>query len=428
MTAARVGVLLLSAALTACASAPKTAAPSAPREDKVVSHAPAAGDRHHAAAASRRSPYPPAQEDPSKRGDYVAGGLYAPHISDSAPEGEIDVDAIPEPEVRDEPRARTGNRTYSVLGREYRVRDSAHGYLEEGTASYYGKKFHGRRTSSQEVYDMYAFSAAHRTLPLPSYARVTNLDNGKSVIVRVNDRGPFHSARIIDLSYAAAVKLDMIKRGTARVEVRALTPDDREGAGETARREPRRRDRDDGRTSAATPAATPAEGASPAQGAGDGARSADEFERWMQAQGIRIASGRPASGTVPSTTAPSTTMSATPAVEVATPTALPVAETIPARGESLPPVAPAPAAGPSPAGDASGVLLQFGAYGERANAERARDRLLAGGFDDARLDETEVNGRRIWRVRIGPVAAERVPELSARSTDLGIGPAQIVRD
>ena len=223
MTAARVGVLLLSAALTACASAPKTAAPPASREDKVVSHAPATGDRHHAATMPKRSPYPPAQEDPSKRGDYVAGGLYAPHISDSAPEGEIDVDAIPEPEVRDEPRARTGNRTYSVLGKQYRVRDSAHGYFEEGTASYYGKKFHGRRTSSQEVYDMCQFSAAHKTLPIPSYVRVTRLDTGQSVVVRVNDRGPFHDGRIIDLSFAAASKLGITKTGTAKVEVEALS-------------------------------------------------------------------------------------------------------------------------------------------------------------------------------------------------------------
>lgn len=416
MTAARVGVLLLSAALTACASAPKTAAPSTPREDKVVSHPAPGGDRSHPDTTSRRSPYPPAQEDPSKRGDYVAGGLYAPHISDSAPDGEIDVDAIPEPEVRDEPRARTGNRTYSVLGKEYRVRESAEGYVEEGTASYYGRKFHGRRTSSQEVYDMYAFSAAHRTLPLPSYARVTNLDNGRSVIVRVNDRGPFHSARIIDLSYDAAVKLDMIKRGTARVEVRALTPDDRESGLRVARRD-NRRDRKPDRSAAATPA----DGVPSQDHRVAGARSADEFERWMQAQGIRIASGRPGAGPAPAGPA-------TPVVAVANPPAVPVTETAPARGESLPPTS-APVEGVPPAGGATGgVLLQFGAYGERTNAERARDRLLAAGFDDARLHETEVNGRRIWRLRIGPVATERVPELSARSNDLGVGPAQIVRD
>jgi rare lipoprotein A len=129
-----------------------------------------------------------------------------------------------EPEPRDEPRARYGNRTpYTVLGKVYRVMENAEGYVERGIASWYGEKFHGRATSSFEPYDMYAFSAAHRTLPLPTYARVTNLENGRSVVVRVNDRGPFHHDRLIDLSYAAAVRLDMLRRGTARVEVRALT-------------------------------------------------------------------------------------------------------------------------------------------------------------------------------------------------------------
>ena len=170
----------------------------------------------------KASPYAPAQEDPSKRGDYVAGGLFRPGEADTVPDDVPDVDAIPEPDVRSEPRARTGNKDYSVLGKRYRVLDSAQDYVEEGLASYYGNKFHGRRTSSQEVYDMYQFTAAHKTLPLPSFARVTNLDNGKSVIVRVNDRGPFHPGRVIDLSYAAAVKLGYRDKGTARVRVEAL--------------------------------------------------------------------------------------------------------------------------------------------------------------------------------------------------------------
>src|SRR5678815_1754148 len=101
-----------------------------------------------------------------------------------------------------------------IRDRTHGVLPSAEGYDETGIASFYGNKFHGRRTSSLEVYDMYAFSAAHKTLPLPSFARVTNLANGKSVIVRVNDRGPFHDGRIIDLSYAAAVKLGVDRAGT----------------------------------------------------------------------------------------------------------------------------------------------------------------------------------------------------------------------
>ena len=172
----------------------------------------------------KASPYAAATEDVSKRGNYVAGGLYLPGVSDTVPEEIPDVDGIPEPEVRDEPRARTGNRDYSVLGKRYQVLDEPEGYVETGLASYYGNKFHGYKTSSLETYDMYAFSAASTTLPLPSYARVTNLQNGKSVIVRVNDRGPFHDNRLIDLSYAAAVKIGVWPKGTGLVEVRGIDP------------------------------------------------------------------------------------------------------------------------------------------------------------------------------------------------------------
>ena len=105
------------------------------------------------------------------------------------------------------------------------VLPSAEGYLERGVASWYGPTFHGGNTSSGELYDMYAMTAAHKTLPMPCYARVTNLKNGQSVIVRINDRGPFVANRLIDLSYTAAAKLDMIQGGTTLVEVRALTPD-----------------------------------------------------------------------------------------------------------------------------------------------------------------------------------------------------------
>lgn len=137
----------------------------------------------------------------------------------------IDVSKIAEPVPKSEPRSRYGNKpTYSVLGKSYNVMPDPRGYVARGTASWYGNKFHGYMTSSFEPYDMYAFSAAHKTLPLPSFARVTNLDNGKSVVVRVNDRGPFHEDRLIDLSYAAAVKIGVWPAGTGRVEVRALDP------------------------------------------------------------------------------------------------------------------------------------------------------------------------------------------------------------
>jgi rare lipoprotein A len=130
---------------------------------------------------------------------------------------------LPDPVPRQEPRSARGNPpTYTVFGKAYRVMDSAAGYYATGNASWYGRKFHGRLTSSGEPYDMFQLTAAHRSLPIPTYVRVTNLDNQQSTIVRVNDRGPFHNDRIIDLSYAAAVKLGFADQGTARVRVESL--------------------------------------------------------------------------------------------------------------------------------------------------------------------------------------------------------------
>ena len=142
----------------------------------------------------------------------------------------IDPDELPTVVPRDEPRSRYGNPdSYVVHGQRYHVRDSAEGYVAEGVASWYGSKFHGRRTSSGETFDMYRMTAAHRSLPLPTYVRVTNLDNGRSTVVRVNDRGPFVDDRLIDLSYAAATRLGVVERGTAPVRVRALTPGESTG-------------------------------------------------------------------------------------------------------------------------------------------------------------------------------------------------------
>jgi len=128
-------------------------------------------------------------------------------------------DAVP----KNEPLARYGNHSpYTVLGKTYTVLPSSKGYHERGIASWYGSKFHGRRTSSGELYDLHIATAAHKSLPLPTYVEVTNLDNGRKMIVRINDRGPFHEGRIIDLSYAAAIKLGVDKTGTARIDVRAI--------------------------------------------------------------------------------------------------------------------------------------------------------------------------------------------------------------
>ena len=244
--------------------------------------------------------------------DYTAGGLYAPGVADSAPEHPLDVSGIPEPTPRQEPRAAYGNRSpYTVLGRTYRVLDSAEGYVERGVASWYGQKFHGRLTSSREPYDMCSFSAAHKTLPLPSYARVTNLDNGRNVVVRVNDRGPFHEGRIIDLSYAAAVRLGLDRTGTARVEVRALGPE-------------------------GTPAAAAATVA--------GAAPAPEGRR----------------------------------------------------------------------------IVQVGAYRDKDNARRVVRQLEEAGIHDVDIDGVRVDGRKLWRVRIGPLAAAAAEDIARTVVRLGL--------
>ena len=407
--------------LAACSSAPPKA--SAPPPTPVGTRAPN-GD---AKPATRRSPYAPAQEDVSKRGNYVAGGLYAPDVKDSAPDEIDDVDQIPEPEVRAEPRSRYGNRDYDVLGKHYHVLEHPDGYVETGLASFYGNKFHGRRTSSLEVYDMYAFSAAHKTLPLPSFARVTNLANGKSVIVRVNDRGPFHDGRVIDLSYAAAVKLGVHRAGTARVEVRALTVDDRGPDMRVVAAPP----------VAAPPIATPPSAldrvvaALPIGSAEAGERkpatkevqpappgpwrfdmkqdgkamTADEFDAWMKARRVRVATGKAGDPD----DAPAPAKAGTPRV----------VERTPAKPASPPASQPA-------SGDA--VVLQVASFAARGNAERALAMLEGAGIRGARLMDAVASGKPVWRLRVGPVATDRVSELSATVAGLGFGRPNIVRD
>ncbi|MCW8875746.1 MAG: septal ring lytic transglycosylase RlpA family protein [Kangiellaceae bacterium] len=147
-----------------------------------------------------------------------------PEEQDAAPKGQFEWAKVKPIKPKYEPRSRYGNpSSYEQDGKTYRVLASAENYKQRGIASWYGTKFHGRRTSSGESYDMFKLTAAHKTLPLPTYAKVTNLENGKQITVKINDRGPFKKGRIIDLSYAAAHKLGMAKQGTARVEVETLT-------------------------------------------------------------------------------------------------------------------------------------------------------------------------------------------------------------
>ncbi len=168
-------------------------------------------------AAAKPAPQKPPQYT-LKRG----GGFY----KDDGPGDSIpgNLDAVPDAEPRAEPLHRFANNPYSVLGRDYVPMKALQPYRARGVASWYGRKFHGQKTSSGEIYDMFAMTAAHPTLPIPSYVRVTNLANGSAVVVRVNDRGPFLHERLIDLSYAAAWKLGYIGAGSARVEVESVLP------------------------------------------------------------------------------------------------------------------------------------------------------------------------------------------------------------
>jgi len=147
-----------------------------------------------------------------------------------------DLDAIPDAVPRHEPLHRYANRSYVALGNSYVPMTEHRAYRAEGLASWYGRRFHGRKTASGEPYDMYAMTGAHPTLPIPSYARVTSLDNGRSVVVRINDRGPFHKGRLIDVSYTAAHKLGFAAGGSGRVRVESVDPDDFAAAGAGATR------------------------------------------------------------------------------------------------------------------------------------------------------------------------------------------------
>jgi rare lipoprotein A len=243
--------------------------------------------------------------------------LSAPPMPDTVP------DAVP----RIEPRARNGNPPfYDVFGKRYYVLSSGAGYWERGVASWYGPGFHKERTSIGEPYDMYAMTAAHKTLPLPAYVRVTNLQNGRSVVVRVNDRGPFVGNRIIDLSYTAAAKLDMLRNGTAMVDVRVIDP--------------------------MTPPLLTA------------------------------------------STAPAAPAGAAPVA--AAPTVVPFADASPGG-------APAQAGSAGTAFTRPALFIQAGAFSDPANAERLAEKLRGGSLGKVFVRDDVIAGRRMYRVRIGPV-------------------------
>ena len=150
------------------------------------------------------------------------GGYYKDDGPGARPPGNLS--SIPDAKPRSEPLNRAANRPYEVFGRKYVPLTSVQAFRQRGVASWYGKRFHGQKTSSGETYDMYAMTAAHPTLPIPSYARVTSVKTGRQVVVRINDRGPFHGGRVIDLSYAAAYRLGLIDSGSGEVEIQSIVP------------------------------------------------------------------------------------------------------------------------------------------------------------------------------------------------------------
>jgi rare lipoprotein A len=249
---------------------------------------------------------------------------------------------VPDAAPRAEPRSRHGNPPfYTVFGKRYYVLSSSAAYVERGVASWYGPGFHKVQTSTGEQYDMYGMTAAHKTLPLPAYVSVTNLQNGRSVVVRVNDRGPFVGNRIIDLSYTAASRLDMLRNGTAMVEVRAL----------------------DSPVTAPNPGTTllSAAQASPSSGQAGAAAST----------GAAAAAGAASTGAA---MAPATSGAAT------------------AESGAAPPAAVRTA-----------LFVQAGAFADPANAERLAAKLRGGRYGKIFVRDDVIAGRKMYRVRIGPV-------------------------
>jgi rare lipoprotein A len=276
---------------------------------------------------------PRTETSPRPRTEAPAG------VGETAPPPDSVADMVP----RAEPRSRSGNPPfYDVMGKRYFVLSSSVGYVERGVASWYGPGFHKVRTSTGEPYDMYGMTAAHKTLPLPAYVRVTNLQNGRSIVVRVNDRGPFVGNRIIDLSYTAAVKLDMLRNGTAMVEVRSLEP-----------------------VSVSTPLV------------------------------VQVTSPSAAPGPSPTAAPAAAPLTVTPltAAETPSPDSRPLAA--PAR--------PAPGADVTTVPVPRALFIQAGAFSDPKNAERLVEKLRGGGYGKVFVRDNEIAGRRMYRVRIGPV-------------------------
>ena len=289
------------------------------------------------------------------------------------PRNAPDANQVPDALPREEPRSAFGNPPfYYVAGHRYVVLPSSSGYTERGVASWYGTEFHGLRTSTGEPYDMFAMTAAHKTLPLPCYARVTNLSNGRSVVVRINDRGPFVANRIIDLSYSAAARLDMIRNGTAFVQVDVLNP-----------------------------AAPPLTASMPVNAPAAQAASAGFSS---------VPAMSPGAVGPPAPAAPTPAIPTTAATSAATSAA------------ATPTVAPA-----APAASGS-FYIQVGAYSRAENANGAVRRLRAAGLENVFTLAADAH-QPLERVRIGPIAnVQQFDAMVERLGALGFPNARLAQD
>jgi rare lipoprotein A len=315
-------------------------------------------------------------------------------------------DAVP----RVEPRSKYGNMaTYVVRGKRYYTKPDSHGHVELGMASWYGKKFHGQKTSSGERYDMYSMTAAHKTLPLPTYARVTNVENGRSAVVRINDRGPFHGPRVIDLSYAAATKIGVVSNGTAMVEVRAIDPGrpatdpgPSRGPFLAAKQPP-------ARASAVTASAAPRRTSAPAKASASHDRAV--------AAALAAIESRPPTRPASDTKAPSRPQSADDGPTVVAAKSDSASDT---RTAAAAPSRPAVAADADGAGK-EGLYLQVGAFGDPHNAERLRERLTVQLAEQVRVQRPAEGGASLYKVRVGPFGSEgEARRVSAKLSTLGV--------
>jgi len=362
--------------------------------------------------------------------------------------------ATPDAEVRNDPPLPRANREYVVFGKTYRpITDPDQPFVQKGLGTWYGKKFHGQRTSSGELYDMYKMTAAHPTLPIPSYARVTNLDNGNQVVVRINDRGPFHSTRIIDVSYTAALKLGLLGKGSHMLEVVRILPAEAEKLAAAGKGGARPAPATVLRPQAPMPQREPAQMAAllyppPPRGNAPQANSAQANTAQVgaaQANAAQVSTAQANTAqAAPAVTAPMQPVAAQAAPPVTTAAALASAAPAPAATAARTAATAAAAGGVMPAGGAhapaggaivpavaaapakGGFFLQLGAYGKPENAEAARARVAM----ESGLSGLEVvPSGAVLRLYSGPFSTRQEAEqaMQALPAALGLKPLVIQR-